>query len=314
MKKKIFFFSLLIAGAIFLLSVQYQSKQVKLECPREAKAVTSNLVLPFDRIPALKATLEISGNGSNRAPQDIGVQLVPKQASRSNSPRLIQLSQIQLSDVPAGNYHLKVTLKRADDNLVLATLDLDPTIQPGTSIDFGQVAWNYDVDDDRDNFNNITEIMNGSFQIPQGGTIPNVWTYNPTNFRDIAEFPHNDTLPPTPKIVLLRPWAISLMAPDSNGRINIIGDPFSVPSGVWVKADLLGSGGIQKNTTGAFSRIDGSFDLNFPSGVVAEDKILVYVISRKVLERGDLKYNSSTSQSMPTSSLELPVRNFQNCL
>jgi len=307
---------LIVLGVVSLgfgLSVRYQAKQVKVECPAEAKAVTS-ISLPFDIIPALKARLEITGNGSSIPARDIGVQLVPKHANRPNSARLIQLSQVQLEDVPPGNYNLRVTLKRASDDLVLATLELNSVIQPGVSIDFGQTSWDYDVDEDRDNFNNITEMMNGSFQIPQGGIIPNVWTYNPTNFRDITEFPNNDILPPTPKIVLLRPWAISIMAPDSNGHVNIIGDPFSVPSGVWVKADLLGPSGIQKNTTGAFSRIDGSFDLNFLSGVTAEDKVLVYVVSRKVLERGDLKYNSSTSQSGPISSLELPVRNFQNCL
>lgn len=306
MKKKIFFLSILfVAGAIFLLSVQYQSKQVKLGCPQEVKAATSNLVLPFDLIPALKATLEITGSGSNIPAREIGVQLVPKHANRQNSPRLIQLSQVQLNDVPAGNYHLKVTLKQSRDDLTLATLDLDSTIQPGTSIDFGQAAWNYDVDPDGDRYNSITEIMNGKFVVSGGGEIPNLWLENvkeATGSAGSGSYPNSATL--------LRYWAISVSSLGSDGRIRVMGDPFSVQSGVNVIAELRTADGVLKSTINGYSRIDGSFDLPTLSNAIKGDKVHVFVSSRT----GDGNPSSLGAQvDGPSREVLFVVKNLQRC-
>ena len=291
-----------------LLSVRFQAKQVKIECPHEVQAATSNIVLPFDKIPALKATLEITGNGTNISPRDIGVQLVRKQASRANSPLLIQLSQVQLNDVPAGNYHLKVILKKADNDLVLATLDLDSNIGPGTSIDFGKASWNYacdQCDSDGDHYNNLTEIMNGVFHAPSSGTISNEWLSSPTNANRGGE----QSYPERPS--LLRPAAISVMSPGPNGRLKIVGDPFSVQSAVYVTADLLNPNGLRKGKGEGYSRIDGSFDLSIDSGATAEDKILLYTITQKGL--GEAQFDSSRADVGPNSKLELIVKNFQGC-
>ncbi len=304
MKNKIILFSFLSAGAVFLLTVKYQSRQVKIECPQAVKAATG-INLPFDKIPALKATLEITGGGTSIPSREIGVQLVPKQANRSNSPLLIQLSQMQLSDVPSGTYHLKVILKKADDDLVLATLDLDSNIQAGTSIDFGQANWNYVQDPDLDNYNSVTEIMNGKFETSVEGGVPNVWSFLPTN----PAVGGQNSKPEKP--LLLRPASISAMSPGSGGRLRVSGDPFSVQSGVYVNADLLTSGGVKKKNGAAYSRIDGSFDITIDSGAVSGDRVLVYAITQKDL--GDAQFDSSRADVGPNSKVELLVKDSQGC-
>lgn len=303
MKIKILLISIFIAGAVFLLSAQYQARRVKIECPHEAKASTG-VTLPTVNIP-LEAILEISGNGTSIPSRDIAVQLVPKQANRANSPLLIQLSQIQLSDLSAGSYHFKVTLKRSTDHLPLATLDADSIVQAGSSVNFDQATWNYDLDPDGDGYNSITEIMNGKFELSGGGIVPNVWSSLATNPATGGQ----DSKPEKP--ALLRPAAISVMSPGSNGRLKVAGDPFSVQSAVYVNADLLNASGVKKSSAGSYSRMDGSFDLNFDSGAVVGDRVLLYTRTQKDL--GDATFDSSRADVGPNSKVELAVKDLQGC-
>lgn len=300
---------LLISALVFLglfLSFRFQSKRLQFACPQEAKA-TSVFPLPFNSIPSLRAILEVSGS-MDIPPRDIGVQLLHKQENRPNSALLIQLSQVALDHIPAGNYHLKVTLSRADDNLVLATLDLDSTLQPGASIDFGQGKWDYacpECDTDHDHYNNLTEIMNGVFTAPSSGTLPTQWIASPSDASASGGNSHPD------KPSLLRPAGISAMSPGPGGRVRVVGDPFSVQSAVYVTADLLNANGARKGRGEAYSRIDGSFDLMVDSGAEAGDQVLVYVITQKGL--GEPQYDSSRADVGPHSKKMILLKELQGC-
>lgn len=307
MKIRILIVSVFMAGAIFLLNVQYQFRRLKWECPAEVKAATG-INLPFDRIPALEAILEISGNGTSILPQNIGVQLVPKQAGRPNSPLLIQLAPIQLPDIQAGTYNFKVTLRRLSDHLPLATIDTIANIQPGSSVSFDQEKWNYDLEEESaptDGFNNITEIMSGHFEVSGGGAVPNLWVSHTIEQSDPAD--------PTrhPVAMLLRPYAISVSSPGAGGAIRVVGDPFSVQSGVNVIATLYTSNGSEKSKVNAYSRLDGSFDLPTFSNAVVGDKVRVYVTSRN--EVGAPTSLSDQNNGKPNRELELLVKDLQSC-
>lgn len=299
--KYVFGTSLMIFSAVFLVT-RHQEKKLSFTCPSVAQA-SEPISLPTVNIP-LKAILEISGGGSSFLPREIGVQLVPKQSNRPNSPLLIQLSSVELNDLSPGNYHFKVTLKRSTDDLALATLDIDSNVQAGSSVDFGKGAWNYDLDPDGDQVNTLTEIMNGKFEESEGSDIPNRWVFNSSN-----PVVGNETF----KISLLRPAGISVMTPGPQGRLRVSGDPFTVQSAVYVKADLLTEAGVKKGSAGAYSRLDGSFDVQITSGAEVGDRVLVYTISKKILEEGDTDFDSSRADVGPFSKVEIVVKDLQAC-
>lgn len=302
-KLKIFILSsVLILATIFSLSLPHDD--LKMSCPPNVQALSSHFVIPTVNVP-LTANLEILSGSTTVQSKEIGAQLVPKNPNRPNSALLIQLSSLQIDELAPGTYTFKVLLKRTTDQLILASLQMQANVQQGSTIDFSQASWDYgcaECDPDGDHYNSITEIMNGSFSAPVGTNVANVWNFYQTN-------PSTDEKPE--KVLLLRPAGISVMSPGPGGRLRIAGDPFSVQSGVYVKADLLNGSGSLKKSGGVYSRIDGSFDLNITDGAVSGDRVLIYTISRK--DFGDPEFDSSRSQVGPNSKLELNVKDVQAC-
>lgn len=301
---------LLVLFFCFCFVVCFQTYRGKgffdIECPTSARANNSNLevVLPSLNI-SLKANLEIfAGSSVQGTPQqtlELTTSFVPKQLGRANTPQLVHISTAQLRNLTPGIYTFRVNLLRQSDALLIAQLQNTLDIRSGSSVNFDQSIWNYDFDTDGDNYNNLTEIMNGGFIIHQGQSI---WVSSPTDPENISSHPE--------KISLLRPNAISVMSPDRNGRILILGDPFAMQSGVLVKGQLLSSNGIVKNSAQSFSRFDGSFDLVFSEGATVGDRVVIYAVSRKdQIENPD--FDSSRSVVGPGSKVELQVEDIRRC-
>jgi len=305
MKVRILIFSIFLFGFVILFHTHFQNRQ--LHCPSEVRASVPLITLPSLNI-SLKATLEIyAGNSASGSPiqtQEISTSFIPKQAHRSHSPQLVSIASTPLPTLAAGTYTFRINLRRQSDDLPIAKLEVSQAVSTGSTVNLDQATWNYDFDTDGDNYNNITEIMNGEFATPSSSEIPSVWAAAIKNPRDRADHPEH--------AMLLRPSAISAMRPGTGGRLRIVGDPFSVQSGILVKADLLNSGGVLKSSGEASSRLDGSFDLTFSGGATAGDRVIVYAVSRRD-QASNPEFDSSRSVTGPGSKVELQVGGASSC-
>lgn len=305
MKIRILLFSVFLLSFLVLFHTHFQNRQ--LNCPSEVHAVVPSITLPSLNI-SLKANLEIyagsSASGSPLQTQEIAVSFIPKQNRRSQSPQLISIASTPLPALTPGTYTFRINLRRQSDDLPIARLELTQAVNTGSTVNLDQATWNYDFDEDGDHYNNLTEIINGEFSAPPASEIASIWTAALKNPLASADHPDH--------VILLRPSAISAMKPGPNGRLRVVGDPYSVQSGVLVKADLLNSGGTLKNSADAPSRIDGSFDLTFSGGAVAGDRVIVYAVSRRD-QASNPEFDSSRSVTGPGSKVELQVGEAQTC-
>jgi hypothetical protein len=232
----------------------------------------------------------------------LAVQIASKEPRRSNSPRFVTFGSIQLNDLGTGTYLFRINIFH-QGNIKIASIETTTAIKGGSKVDFSQSQWRYDYDDDGDGFANLTELVNGHLEAPSGGTVPTIWVGENTD-------PNNSGSLPS-AISLLKPAAISTMAPSTMGRLKVLGDPLAVQSGVYVTAVLRNEAGAQKGKVSGFSRLDGSFDLTLSNAAVG-DKVEVFTASLPNLV-DDPRFTSFGTSTGPSSRKEMTVQGLALC-
>ncbi len=300
MTRKIYFLFLAILLVFSFHGIGIGNAPLYFNTPQLLSSVKASMnVVSVSSLP-LKAHLEIKSAGNTVQEKDVDIQIVPKDSKRPNSSSLVKIAPVQLDGVTPGPYKFVLSLIHTQYDRKIASIETDITVNPGSNIDFSHSQWVYE-DNDQDHYNDITEIMNGHYNVISNASGPPSfsWVNDPKEPLDSASKP--DTA------FLLKPSAISVMSPGLGGQVRVVGDPFSVQAGVNVIAELSAPNGSKKSKINSFSRLDGSFDLMLSNASVG-DKVVVYVSSRN--EAGS---PSSLSLQGPSSKVEWTVKDLQGC-